>query len=65
MGVLINDVSADGFVLSGDHTTVRKNSGDPVDPNTFCYDINADGFILSSDYTTVRKLSGTQLSPPP
>jgi len=65
MGVLIGDVNGDGFVLSGDYTTVRQNSGNPVDQNTFRYDINADGFILSGDYTTVRQLSGTQLPSPP
>jgi hypothetical protein len=65
MGVLIGDVNANGFVLSMHYTTVRKNSGNNVDPNTFRYDINADGFILSGDYTTVRKQSGTQLPSTP
>jgi hypothetical protein len=61
MGVLLADVNADRFVLSGDYTKVRQNSGTPVNKNTFRYDINNDGFILSGDYTAARKQSGTQL----
>lgn len=61
MGVLLGDVNADGFVLSGDYTATRQRSGSTVDASNFRYDINADGFILSGDYTTVRQQSGTQL----
>jgi hypothetical protein len=65
MGVLLGDVNADGFVLSGDYTDTRAHSGSAVNGATFRYDINADGFILSGDYTTVRQQSGTSLPTPP
>jgi hypothetical protein len=61
MSVLVGDVNGDGFVLSGDYTAVRQESGTPVDGNTFKFDVNADGFILSGDYTTVRQRSGMHL----
>jgi photosystem II stability/assembly factor-like uncharacterized protein len=61
MSVLLGDVTGDGFVLSGDYTATRRNSGTQVDDNTFRYDVNADGFILSGDYTIVRQNSGKQL----
>ena len=61
MGVLLGDVNADGFVLSGDYTATRQKSGAPVDGNTFKFDVNADGFILSGDYTAVRQRSGSSL----
>jgi hypothetical protein len=61
MGVLLGDVNGDGFVLSGDYTATRQESGSPVNGDTFRFDINADGFILSGDYTVVRQQSGTHL----
>ena len=61
MGVLLADVNGDGFVLSGDYTTVRQKSGATADQDTFRYDVNADGFVLSGDYTTARQQSGTHL----
>jgi hypothetical protein len=61
MGVLLGDVNADTFVLSGDYTAVRQKSGLAADQDTFRYDVTADGFILSGDYTATRKQSGTHL----
>jgi uncharacterized delta-60 repeat protein len=61
MGVLVGDVNADSFVLSGDYTAVRQRSGATVDATTCQYDINVDGFILSGDYTTARQQSGSHL----
>lgn len=63
MGVLLGDVTGDGFVLSGDYSATRQNSGNPVNAGTCRYDVNADGFILSGDYTIVRGQSGAQLPP--
>jgi hypothetical protein len=61
IGALLGDVNQDRFVLSGDYTATRQNSGSEVNINTFKFDINEDGFILSGDYTTARQQSGTQL----
>jgi hypothetical protein len=61
MSLLLGDVNADGFVLSGDYTTVRQKSGSAADADNFRCDVNYDGTILSGDYTTVRQQSGTKL----
>jgi hypothetical protein len=61
IGVLLGDVNQDRFVLSGDYTATRQNSGRTVDQNTFKFDVNTDGFILSGDYTTVRAQSASRL----
>jgi hypothetical protein len=61
MSVLLGDVNGDGFVLSGDYTATRQESGVQVDNSTYRYDVNSDGFILSGDYTIVRQQSGSQL----
>jgi hypothetical protein len=61
MSLLLGDVNQDGFVLSGDYTATRQQSGATVNGDTFRYDVNADGFILSGDYTTVRNQSGTHV----
>jgi hypothetical protein len=61
MSLLLGDVNQDGFVLSGDYTATRQQSGATVNGDTFRYDVNADGFILSGDYTIVRNQSGTHV----
>jgi hypothetical protein len=58
---LLGDVNGDRFVLSGDYSQVRKNSGNAANQSNFRLDVINDGTILSGDFSEVRKQSGTQL----
>jgi co-chaperonin GroES (HSP10) len=58
MGVLIGDVSGDGFVNVGDTILIRNHSGETVNSANCRYDLNTDGIVNVGDTIIVRNHSG-------
>jgi Dockerin type I domain len=58
MGVLIGDVSGDGFVNVGDTILIRNHSGETISASNCRFDVNADGVVNVGDTVLVRSHSG-------
>jgi len=63
LGVLLDDVNANGVVSNTDVAAVKAEVAAPVTPANFRNDVNANGVISNTDVSMTKAQVGTQLPP--